>query len=64
MAKRHVPLPATDPYLPQLTEQGGETLTQKEVQERFKKLFDREMTASERNAFFLLQDSDEKKSGD
>jgi hypothetical protein len=47
-----------------MTEHFVETLTQKEVQERFRKLFGREMTAIERNAFFLLQDSGDEKAGD
>jgi hypothetical protein len=47
-----------------MTEHCVESLTQKEVQERFRKLFGREMTAGEREAFFLLQDSTEEKAGD
>ena len=47
-----------------MTEQFVETLTQKEIEERFKMLFGREMTEIERKAFFLLQESKEKKAGD
>lgn len=43
-----------------MTEQFDEFFTQKEIQERFKKLFGRNMTAKEREAFFLPHEEEEK----
>jgi hypothetical protein len=42
-----------------MTETCVETFTRKEIQERFKKLFGRETTPSERKAFFLFDDNDD-----
>jgi hypothetical protein len=47
-----------------MTEHFVESLTQKEIEERFKNLFGIEMTAGEREAFFLLRESNEEKAGD
>lgn len=47
-----------------MTEHSEETLTQKDILERFKNLFGREMTAIERSAFFLPQESTEEEAGD
>jgi hypothetical protein len=47
-----------------MTEDFDESFTQHEIQERFKKLFGREMTAIERRAFFLPREEKEEKAGD
>jgi hypothetical protein len=41
-----------------------ETFTQREIEERFNRLFGREMTAVERRAFFLPHEEKEEKAGD
>jgi hypothetical protein len=59
--KKHaVPLPAREPSLHEF----DENLTRKEILERFKNLFGREMTAIERKAFVLPQEEKEEKTGE
>jgi hypothetical protein len=47
-----------------MTEDFDESFSQQEIQERFKKLFGREMVTIEREAFFLLPEKIEKKVDD
>jgi hypothetical protein len=43
-----------------MTEQFDERFTRQDILERFRKLFGREMTPVEREAFFLPQENEEK----
>jgi hypothetical protein len=46
-----------------MTEPFDETFTRKEIQDRFRKMFGREMTAIERRAFFLPPEPEDKTEG-